>query len=173
MSLEHRLSALLQLHLHSRLNTWLHWIGQRQLQDEARNIPVCWFGESYIRYFTVRSWLYLCSTSAWHVMPVILYKQTLCLLSQRHEYSKRWCVSPVCIRNPRWSPHSLQMPWYDARSSVGIYLSDKLAIYISKFSSYQLFCVIFVDQMTSFEMADDISRNPATLRVSSLPCLYT
>ena len=29
-------STLLQLHLHSRLNTWLQWIGQRQLQDETR-----------------------------------------------------------------------------------------------------------------------------------------
>ena len=27
-----------QLHLHSRLNTWLQWIGQRQLQDQIRNI---------------------------------------------------------------------------------------------------------------------------------------
>ena len=27
-----------QLHLHSRLNTWLQWIGQRQQQDETRNI---------------------------------------------------------------------------------------------------------------------------------------
>ena len=32
------LSALLQLHLHSRLNLWFQWIGQRQLQDETRNI---------------------------------------------------------------------------------------------------------------------------------------
>ena len=24
-------------HLHSRLNAWHHWIGQRQLQDEPRN----------------------------------------------------------------------------------------------------------------------------------------
>ena len=38
MSLEHRLSALLQLHLHSELNTGLQWTGQRQLQDETRNI---------------------------------------------------------------------------------------------------------------------------------------
>ena len=30
--------ALLQLQLHSWLNTWLQWIGQRQLQDETRNI---------------------------------------------------------------------------------------------------------------------------------------
>ena len=31
-------AVLLQLHLHSQLNTWLQWIGQRQLQDESRNI---------------------------------------------------------------------------------------------------------------------------------------
>ena len=29
---QHRLSALLQLHLHSKINTWLQWIEQRQLQ---------------------------------------------------------------------------------------------------------------------------------------------
>ena len=29
MSLEHRLPALLQLHLHSRLDTWLQWIGHK------------------------------------------------------------------------------------------------------------------------------------------------
>ena len=32
----------------SRLNTWLQWIGQRQLQDETRNIEVLGFGEPYI-----------------------------------------------------------------------------------------------------------------------------
>ena len=32
------LLALLQIHLHSRLNTWLDWIGHRQLQDATRNI---------------------------------------------------------------------------------------------------------------------------------------
>ena len=53
MYLEHRLSALLQLHLHSRLNIWLDWIGQRQLQGETRNIYVWRFCASYIRDFTV------------------------------------------------------------------------------------------------------------------------
>ena len=32
------LAALLQLQLHSRLNTWLQWFGQRQLTDETRII---------------------------------------------------------------------------------------------------------------------------------------
>ena len=53
MQLEHRLSALLQLHLHSQLSTWLQWIGQRQLQDETRNIWGGGLGASYIRYLTV------------------------------------------------------------------------------------------------------------------------
>ena len=43
------LSPLLQLHLHSRLNTWLQSIGQRQLQDETRSILVLEFGAPYIR----------------------------------------------------------------------------------------------------------------------------
>ena len=53
MSLEHRLSALLQLHLHSQLNTWLQWIGHRQLQDETRNVFNRWLGASYIRELAV------------------------------------------------------------------------------------------------------------------------
>ena len=34
----HHLSALLQLHLHFKLNTWLHWIGQKHMQDETGTI---------------------------------------------------------------------------------------------------------------------------------------
>ena len=37
MLLQYRLSALLQLHLHSRLNIWFQWIGQSQLQDKTIN----------------------------------------------------------------------------------------------------------------------------------------
>ena len=48
-----RLSALLQLYLHSQINIWLQWIGQRQLQDETRNICVLGLGASYIRELTV------------------------------------------------------------------------------------------------------------------------
>ena len=49
------LSALLQLHLHSRLNTRLQWIGQRQLKDETRIIYFGGFGVTYIIDFTVTS----------------------------------------------------------------------------------------------------------------------
>ena len=55
MQLEHRLSALLQLHLRYQLNTWLQYNGQRQLQDEARNIYVWGLGVSYIRELTVHT----------------------------------------------------------------------------------------------------------------------
>ena len=51
--LELRLSALLKLQRHSRLNTWLLRIVQRQLQDETRNIYVLVFGTAYIRDLTV------------------------------------------------------------------------------------------------------------------------
>ena len=38
---------------HSQLNTWLQWIGQRQLQDKSRNIWVVGFCATYIRDLTV------------------------------------------------------------------------------------------------------------------------
>ena len=59
MQLEHRLSALLQLHLHSRLNTWLQKVGQRRLQDETRIISALGFGSSYIRDFTGYMYIYI------------------------------------------------------------------------------------------------------------------
>ena len=49
----HCLSALFLLHLHSQLNMWLQWIGQRQLQDKMRNVYVWGLGASYIRELTV------------------------------------------------------------------------------------------------------------------------
>ena len=54
-----KLSALLQLHLHSRLNSLLIWIEQRQLQDETRKIPVLGFGVYYIRGLVVYTLLFL------------------------------------------------------------------------------------------------------------------
>ena len=38
---------------HSQLDTWLQWIGQRQLQDETRNIWILKIGVAYIRGLTV------------------------------------------------------------------------------------------------------------------------
>ena len=48
-----RLSALLRLHIHSKLNTWLQWIEQRPLQDKTKNNQVLGFGASYIGDLTV------------------------------------------------------------------------------------------------------------------------
>ena len=42
-----------QTHLHSLVKSWLQWIGQRQLQDETRNISGLGLGVAYIRGFTV------------------------------------------------------------------------------------------------------------------------
>ena len=53
-----RLSVLLQLHLHSQLNTWLQWIGQRQQQAETRNIYIWGMDASYIRDMMVESFSY-------------------------------------------------------------------------------------------------------------------
>ena len=41
------------VHLHSGLNTWLRWIGQRQPQDVTRIISVVGVGACNIRGFTV------------------------------------------------------------------------------------------------------------------------
>ena len=53
MKLEHRLSALLQIHLHSWLNTRLQWIGHRHLQDQTRTNYVFEFDATSIGGLTV------------------------------------------------------------------------------------------------------------------------
>ena len=47
------IGALLQLHHHFRLNAWLQWIGQTQLQDETGNIYVLIICAIYIRGLTI------------------------------------------------------------------------------------------------------------------------
>ena len=49
----HRLSALLQLHLHSQHTTWLQWIERRQLYEDTIKILGSGFGATYTRGFTV------------------------------------------------------------------------------------------------------------------------
>ena len=77
MQLEHPLLALLQLHLHSRLNTWLQWIGQRQLQDETRNIKF-W----NLVHFIFEIWRYISHTKVTYLFP----KQIICLTRGRGVY---------------------------------------------------------------------------------------
>ena len=66
------LSALLWLHLHSQLNTYLQWTGQRQLQDAMRNISVLGFGAPYIRGLTVVNRL---SNKCYDSVHPIFYKE--------------------------------------------------------------------------------------------------
>ena len=54
------MSALLQLHLHFQLNTWLQSIGQRQLQNETRNIYVLGLGA-----LILENWRYMFSCVSW------------------------------------------------------------------------------------------------------------
>ena len=68
MCVELRLSALLQLHLLSRLNTWPQYIEQRQLQDEQTNIEVLGFG--------------LC----WRLDDIVY------ILHEQQKWDKRMCV---------------------------------------------------------------------------------
>ena len=75
-----------QLNLHSILNTWLQWIGQRQLQDRTRNIEVLWFGALYSRGLTV-DWIqnshkhYISSSQATHYTSFvrIFWKLSYCM----------------------------------------------------------------------------------------------
>ena len=64
--MEHRLSVLLKLYLHSWLNTWLQWLVPRQLQDETRNISFLEFGTTYIRDLTVINSFATHKTTLWH-----------------------------------------------------------------------------------------------------------
>ena len=101
VQLEHRLSALLQLHLHSRLNTWLHWIGQRQLQDETRNIQVWGLCASYIWDFTV-------ITLKWFIKKVIVTITSLLHWSDRTKrHSDNTTIIPL-----KWSSTSLWQFFY-------------------------------------------------------------
>ena len=43
----------IQIYLHSRLNSWLQWNGQWQLEDETKNIYVLRFGAPYVKGLAV------------------------------------------------------------------------------------------------------------------------
>ena len=91
MKLEHSLAALLQLHLHSQLNIWLQWIGQRQLQDDTRNITVSEFGVPYIRALTVYSMF----NGICRVLMLCIYFHIAETTCSRPEVSDQLQLSPV------------------------------------------------------------------------------
>ena len=107
MYLEHCLSALLQLHHHSRLNTWLQWIGQKQLRWDEKHLCF-WFGATYTKGLTIYPW---------HLMLSLGHKSvrssdTLTLNVQRPSYlglslSISWLLMPWLLSSP-----GHQQPWY-------------------------------------------------------------
>ena len=86
MQLEHRLSVLLQQHLHCWLNTCLQWIGHRQPQDETRNIQVLGFAVPYIRGLTV--YTYLAFGLQLNLCPAYLHLEM---------YNKLWIMLLVSV----------------------------------------------------------------------------
>ena len=77
--------ALLELHLHAWLNTWLQWIGQRQLHDETRIIRdlVCLILKALRYIMTIRLWCWwmaVChATSGFAIYHSELYGLLWCL----------------------------------------------------------------------------------------------
>ena len=104
---------MLQLHLSSRLNTWLHWIRQRHLQDDTRNIQVWGFGVSYIRDFTVN--IFIAKLS---MMPMF---NSL----RRSEWATHICVSKLPIIG---SDNGLSHGWCQAImwNNAGLLLIEPL-----------------------------------------------
>ena len=64
---------LLQLHLHARLNTWLQWIGQRQLQEEMRNFEGLGFSVTYIRGLMADQFWISTYKHGWSDQSVLIY----------------------------------------------------------------------------------------------------
>ena len=88
------------VHLHSRLNTWLQWIGQRQLQDEMRNIKLLGFSAPYIRE----------STGGFHNMGSIHHFHHIIIMKITHSNSKNYLkIKTLSVNNG--SNHQW-CPWY-------------------------------------------------------------
>ena len=86
MRWEHRLLVLHQLHLHSRLNTWLQWNGQRERQHEPRNI-------------------YLGG-----VVRLILCKRVMCsILFSKRKFPGRSATRNVQHTNMPWQRHDVEI----------------------------------------------------------------
>ena len=133
MKLEQRLSALLLLHLHSGLNTWLQWNGHTQLHDKTRNISLWRFAAPYITYFTVFAngnyLVYICCfvcmcKCMWQseILRCVLYIKTL------RNFFFPYFVFVLCWNNMFIRIGSLQsFSWYDTEmNNYGYFLSTIL-----------------------------------------------
>ena len=108
--------------LHSQLNTWLHWIGQRHLQDETRNVYVWGFGAPYIRDFTV-----FCHMASLGLNGLISYllicwwlgnSRSLGAVSKLSVWKCHLASAGIPIVKIRWS-------WYHVALIMGNLISDK------------------------------------------------
>ena len=125
MLLEHRHSALpLLLHLHSRLNTWLQRIGQKQLQGETRitdpNVVICWKCAALVIWFST----WFCFVSVFfctdfdgslliHVNSINIYFRIYYLplpQEQPHHLPNHW--KPKIVMMPTYS--HLCHPWWQS-----------------------------------------------------------
>ena len=154
-------SALLQLHLHSRLNTWLQWIEQRRLQDETRNIEVFRFGGAYIRGLMVYVYVHTHKKSVRFVGPMMIQQMPgwpayLSVWSYHEARSTAkhgvfYMIKPlfihtrnlVCNLMPLWCKTVVLKAWgcHDANFAVtdgSTGTSDKVGIMTTMFSGFQL-----------------------------------
>ena len=112
-----------ELHLHSQLNTWLQWIGQRQLQDETRSIYVWGLGASYIiRDLTV---LWICCRA-----------RSIC---SDLELANRNVTKAITLKLPQGFARTLWPIWMMS-PGLKCELKSSVAVKSEYISSYRQYC---------------------------------
>ena len=108
--MEHRISALLQLNFHSRLNAWLQWIGQRQLTatlDEKHLSFEIWcvlhmsFDGKFTSVHGVRLWFVI----AWHRYVTFsrpLHVHNMTAHSNKYHSNYHWGTADIINMSGRW-----------------------------------------------------------------------
>ena len=86
------LSALLQLHLHSRLNAWLQWIRHRQLQDKTRSVYflgdlVCHILEVWRTIYTIQL---VRSCALWFVYLIVVPRKCMRFVNRFYTGIRHW-----------------------------------------------------------------------------------
>ena len=89
----------------SRLNAWLQRLGQRQLQDEMRNIYVLGFDAPYVRGLTVdKTFTYSSNSASKKVHPNLLRRRQSCRFGTislsdwlNFHTSAQWVFRNVCV----------------------------------------------------------------------------
>ena len=139
------MSALLQLHLHSRLNTWLRYIAPRQLQNETRNNKVLRFGVAYIRGLMV-----LCRTSALRWTPFLCELAYLIVVLHNAQNERRWHF--ILGMNAMSSCHQNIRIKFNLMSSLWMKLIYKICYGLKKMNSCHRNVRIKFNLMVSLSM---------------------